>query len=185
MIQTLSTSFKHRTYFHFIRLKKHIFSNMETCVPFLYNSTNNNNTTVVKHQLVVYEMVMIGIFSAFLITTNLALVIGLKKTNKQLTTSQKLYIYLSLNDSIVGFVSLPYMFIVYYLSIDYCVLLSTNKAIMMYTFDLSLGTFAVISILRNVVISKPSLDQSHLRRCSGMELRIFNGGFIVFLCIPS
>ena len=128
---------------------------METCVPFLYNSTNNNNTTVVKHQLVVYEMVMIGIFSAFLITTNLALVIGLKKTNKQLTTSQKLYIYLSLNDSIVGFVSLPYMFIVYYLSIDYCVLLSTNRAIMMYTFGLSLGTFAVISILRNVVISKP------------------------------
>ena len=111
---------------------------METCVPFLYNSTNNNKTTpVVKHQLVVYEMVMIGTFSAFLITTNLALVIGLRKTNKQLTISQKLYIYLSLNDSVVGFTSLPYMLIVYFSSIDRCVLLSFNRALMMYTFGIT------------------------------------------------
>ena len=66
---------------------------VEICLPF--NTTTNNKTTVVKNQVVVYEMLMIAFNSAFIISTNLALVIGLKKTNKQLTLSQKLYIYLS------------------------------------------------------------------------------------------
>ena len=126
---------------------------VEICLPF--NTTANNKTTVVKNQVVVYEMLMIAFNSAFIMSTNLALVIGLKKTNKQLTLSQKLYIYLSLNDSVGGFVSLPYFFLKYVLSIDYCVLLSISMSITMYTFSMSLGTFAVISILRSIAIRKP------------------------------
>ena len=135
--------------------KTNVF-NMETyCVPFLYNTTENNSTTIIQSQVVLYEVLVYSFFSAFIIITNLALVIGLKKTNRKLTLSQKLYIYLSLNNSIVGLVSIPYMFNVFFLFIDYCVFLSFNRAMMMYTFGMSIGTFTVVSMLRNVAIRKP------------------------------
>ena len=124
------------------------------CVPFLHNTTNNN-ITIIQSQVVVYKTLMISCFSLFIIITNLGLIIGLKKTNMQLTLSQKLYIYLSLNDGIIGFVTLPYLFAVQFSSIDYCVLLSITRTLMMYTVNMSLGTFIVISILRNIAIRKP------------------------------
>ena len=40
-------------------------------------------------------------------------------------------------------------------SIDHWVLLSINRAILMYVFGMSLSAFAVISMLRNMAIRKP------------------------------
>lgn len=105
--------------------------------------------------MVTREVPLILVSSVFLIITNAALVIGLKRTNKNLTLSQKLYIYLSLTDGVVGIVYMPYMAIMIFSSIDFCTAQSISMAISIYTSGISLGTFAVISVLRNIAIRKP------------------------------
>eukprot|EP00111_Clytia_hemisphaerica_P000457 TCONS_00001293-protein len=140
---------------------------MALCIPFLHfdnqsslsNETNQFiNGTTSKTGTGHAEMFLLGVFAVFVAITNFALIIGLKKTNKKLTISQKLYIYLSLTDTIVGMICLPYFVMVDVLSIGSCVTQSIGMAMSVYSFGVGLGTFLGISYLRNLAIRKPFND---------------------------
>ena len=133
---------------------------MGDCIPFVHTVELNNRTILRdnghhKEEAVSFEMILLCIFALFVITTNLSLVVGLKKTNKKLTISQKLYSYLSCTDSIMGIVCLPYFAIVNFLSINDCKTQAIGMAISIYSFSIGLGTFFAISVLRNMAIRKP------------------------------
>ena len=114
--------------------------------------TNEQNKLDGKSTMIV---VLLFALACFVVTTNLALVIGLRRTNKQLAISQKLYSYLSMTDSIIGIICLPYFAIVNVFSTNNCKLRNIGSTITVYSFGVGLGTFAVISILRNIAIRKP------------------------------
>ena len=86
---------------------------------------------------------------------NFALIFGLRKTNKNLTLSQKLYIYLSANDMMVGFVGLPYFIVSNLFNRRSCLIDGIGLAISGYVYSMSHCTFLVISYLRNLAIRKP------------------------------
>ena len=85
---------------------------------------------------------------------NFALIIGLKNTNKKLAISQKLYIYLSSTDAVFSLVVLV-SFGGFSLFPINCKTMSIAIALSIYTFGLGLGSFLLISYLRNQAIRKP------------------------------
>ena len=100
------------------------------------------------------RLFLCGFIYLFSTATNTALVFGLKKTNKKLTMPQKLYIYLSITDGMTG-LFMPYFAILDLASATTCTTFSIGMSTSMYTFGLGLGTFFVISYLRNFAIRKP------------------------------
>ena len=90
----------------------------------------------------------------FSLLANLGLIVGLKKTNKKLTLSQKLYIYLSITDGILALILLYYAMIEI-LSLSTCTSASIGSAVSVYALVASFGTFTMISYLRNLAIRKP------------------------------
>ena len=136
------------------------------CIPFLHfnnqsfsNETDQiNNGTISKGGMGHAEMFLLSAFALFVAITNFALIFGLRRTNKKLTISQKLYIYLSLTDTIVGLICLPYFVMVDVLSVGSCTTQSIGMAMSVYSFGTGLGTFLGISYLRNLAIRKPFND---------------------------
>ena len=134
------------------------------CMKFLFN----HNTNRTKKLLQVLEidghhsgmdtpyLVLICIFALFVASTNLLLVIGLRKTNKKVTMSQKLYIYLSLTDTMVGIVCLPYALVIDSVqNLHNCNTRSASLAFGAYVSSIGMGTFLLISIVRYLAIRKP------------------------------
>ena len=133
---------------------------MTECMPFIHNLTYINEKLPSEQKKLdknksIFLVASLLLLACFIVTSNVTLVVGLRKTNKQLTISQKLYTYLSLSDSIVGIVCLPYYAIVNAFSINTCRLRSIGNTISAYSFGVSLGTFLLISVLRNIAIRKP------------------------------
>jgi 7 transmembrane receptor (rhodopsin family). len=93
--------------------------------------------------------------SALICTTNLALIVGLRKTNKTLTLSQKLYIFLSLTDAAVGAISMPYLVVITSLGYNSCTAIAVGLVVSFYSFGVGMGTFFIISVIRNFAIRKP------------------------------
>ena len=93
---------------------------------FIHGEKSNNNTTNNVNQqyagrstrfyVQLYFCCFIYLFSTI---TNFALVFGLRQTNKRLTPSQKLYIYLSITDTLNG-MFMPYFVTLEAASIDNC-----------------------------------------------------------------
>ena len=92
------------------------------------------------------------LFSAM---ANSVLMIGFKNINKKLTLPQKLYIYLSITDAATSL--LVAFFVAYDLSSssNNCTRKSIGMALTAYTFCVGLGTFFLISFLRNNAMRKP------------------------------
>ena len=108
-----------------------------------------------KSKIFYISIIGCSIFYIFAIITNFALIFGLKKTNKTLTLSQKLYIYLSITDVATG-ILVPYYIITFHITPSaWCTANSIGVVIAIYTFGISVGTFLTISFLRNVAIRKP------------------------------
>ena len=133
---------------------------MASCIPFIHTVSFNNRTILLgdeptKNNLVLLDMLLLGIIALFVTTTNLSLVVGLKKTNRKLTISQKLYFYLSCTDSIVGIICLPYFAIVRFASINDCTTQAIGMAMFIYSFGTGIETFLTISVLRRNAIRKP------------------------------
>ena len=140
---------------------------MEMCIPSIHDvshRTKSTSTNLTKntHQLNndtdnhdFESNIFLSSVAVFVVITNFALIIGLRKTNKKLTISQKLYIYLSLTDTIVGLVGLPYFVIMHFLSLLSCTSYSIGMVMSLYSFGTGLGTFLGISYLRNLAIRKP------------------------------
>ena len=101
------------------------------------------------------DIFILAVIAIFVSATNFALIFGLKKTNKKLTMSQKLYIYLSATDSITGLIGLPYFVISNLLGQRSCTLDGIGLAINDYAYSVSHCTFFIISYLRNLAIRKP------------------------------
>ena len=131
---------------------------MTECLPFIQNVTNNERVLSEKTKLTENETlaaISLSVMACFIVTANLALVVGLRKTNKRLTISQKLYFYLSITDSFVGIICLPFFVIVNSLNINTCRIQAIGLAISVYSFGISWGTFTVISVLCKIAIRKP------------------------------
>ena len=143
---------------------------MDICLPLLDGSTNENGTNLTKiTNITVAEesehiiasapvKVVMGASGLFIITINLMLIIGLKKTNTKLSMSQKLYIYLSFADWQVGIYLLHVL--VYYTLSSSGVFIGCGdiKPLMLNihaTYCIGMGTFIAISYLRNIAIRKP------------------------------
>ena len=121
------------------------------CLPFIQNPTNSSFDHETKDERFVnsIELVILFISIIFIAATNLALIVGLKKTNKTLTISHKLYIYLSLSDVILGLIGLPYITILELVTPGDCSTYTISLTIDVYSFLLSSFTFSLISIIRN------------------------------------
>ena len=138
---------------------------MAHCIVFIHNVslTSNNNDSVqnafvqsyYSGSLLVASRIFLPCSAAFITFINLPLIIGLKKTNKRLTISQKLYVYLSLTDIIMGFVGLMFFFITDITDKANCETFGIGMTINAYFFNVGFGTFVIISFLRNYVIRKP------------------------------
>ena len=142
------------------------------CYPFYHHVGNRstNITTVITDKDTQY---LIGNGQVSAITTNtliyqfstlanLALIYGLRKTNKKLAISQKLYVYLSVTDALFSLFifSMSLLPFIPSLSVN-CTTRSIEMAISVYTFGLGLGTFLYISYLRNLAIRKPFKSVTH------------------------
>ena len=132
---------------------------MVRCMPFIHvvprvfgNKTDSYSDNV---NPMLHDYVLICILAVFVTSTNLALINGLKKTNKKLSMSQKLYVYLSMTDSMFGIICLPYNAIMYFLSITNCTTQAIGMTMAMYVFSTGIGTFFCITVMRNIAIRKP------------------------------
>ena len=126
---------------------------MVKCIPFIHKRIANNETLPSEKDILdLNEAMVFSLFACacLVITTNLALVVGLRKTNRKLTRYQKLYTYLSVTDSIVGLICLPYFAIIILLSINNCRNLTIGMVMAVYSSGVGLGTFTLISVLRNI-----------------------------------
>ena len=133
------------------------------CIHFIIDGDESPNNTTINNKssnqsriatdIIIYFSASI-IISLFSTMANFGLIIGLKKTNKKLTLSQKLYIYLSLTDGIVALI-MPYYPSLEMLSITDCRTGGFGTTISMYGQVTSFGTFITISYLRNLAIRKP------------------------------
>ena len=165
---------------------------MARCIPSVHEVIYNNKTILLEHKPVEDESLWVAraislssfvMFSLFVTGTNSALVIGLKKTNKKLNTPQKLYVYLSVTDSFVGTICLPFFFVVNILSLNNCTTQSIAVAIIVYSFGVGLGTFLVISVLRNIAIRKPFHNVKKLTICvtlAGLNLLALMSSVLTF-----
>jgi len=136
----------------------------DECFLFLFNNPTSTNTTNLKttngHEdglMEKLQMITLSLFSIFVLTINVTLIIGLKNTYSNLTLSQKLYIYLSTTDSIIGGILLPYFVVTYIAGVMSCMTLSIGMALTVYSFGTGWSTFFTISTLRHLAIRKPLL----------------------------
>ena len=134
------------------------------------------------------ELIFLTIGIIFIAITNLALIIGLQKTNKTLTISHKLYIYLSISDISLGLICLPYLTISELLSPGNCSTYTIAMSISVYSFTLSTSTFSIISIIRNYATRKPLKiieEKSVLCIIAGLNICIiFLATFAYFIFNP-
>ena len=124
----------------------------------------------------IYQVVFMMVVSISLICANFALIFGLKKTNKKLKISQKLYIYLSVTDLLIGAVCLPFYLIVNITKKRSC--RTDNLAMLFsnYSYNIGIGTFILISYLRNLAIRKP------LNKPSWKKIILFLSLWNIFVC---
>ena len=142
---------------------------IDACIPLLSSSSNINETDLIeiknmtekKSQQIIGSTPIkftMGASGLFIITINLMLIIGLRRTNKKLTMSQKLYIYLSSTDSIVGFYLISILIQYILNSSGLAINCPDIKNLLLGThisYCIGMGTFLVISYLRNIAIRKP------------------------------
>ena len=124
----------------------------------------------------IYQVVFMMVVSISLICANFALIFGLKKTNKKLKISQKLYIFLSLTDSIIAAACLPIYFIVDMTKKRSCRIDNLSMLFSMYFYNIGIGTFILISYLRNLAIRKP------LKKPNWKKIAIFLSLWNIFVC---
>ena len=130
---------------------------MAECIPFIHNRATNNETSSNEKKILDKNetmIVLLFVCACLVLTTNLALVVGLRKTNKKLTRSQKLYSYLSLTDSIVGLICLPYFAIINLLSINTCRSQSIGMAISAYSF----GTVETNTLGKSIDLNRKAMQ---------------------------
>ena len=111
------------------------------------NITNNRSITNPSQKPEVIVIVTYSaayLISLFSILANIGLINGLKKTNKKLMMSQKLYISLSISDGIFALI-LPYHATLDMLTLSTCTTVSIGLCMSVYTLITSFGTFVIIS----------------------------------------
>ena len=152
----------------FIRLK---FTNLTEFRERLQTSKSSDGARFKEtgHTFTVIDLA-VALFSILILTTNLALVFGLRKTNKTLTLSQKLYTFLSITDAAVGAISMPYLLAINLMGYNTCTATAAGLVFTFYSFGVGMGTFFTISMLRNLAIRKPLLPISGRRVKIGLLL---------------
>ena len=129
-----------------------------------------------------YENPFLLLLAVFLVVTNFALIFGLRKANKKMTISQKLYVYLSLNDAIVGLVCLPALVTVNITKKRSCKIENIIQLVINYPHITGTGIFCMISILRNMAIRKPLVKPSPKKVITALILwNLFVVGIRAFL----
>ena len=103
------------------------------------------------------------IFGVLNVTANSILIFGLYKTNKKMTSGQKLFVYLSCTDLMAGCVVVP-LLIYYQLYGFTCLYMSLMMAICAYIVFADSCILLIISILRLSIIRDPLNTENHQKQ---------------------
>ena len=126
---------------------------MEQCFPFL----QNQNISRTKKVILTYPPLFSAskfVFAVSVFACNIALIYGLYRNFKKWHLSQKLYVYLSMTDSILT-LTLFYFGTTEMQQTKTCFEETLGIAVSTYSIGNSIGTFMTISFIRNFAIRNP------------------------------
>jgi len=147
--------------------ENHYLELFDACFPFLKEHIKNNSSNLTvqplkrKEEIVLpITLILTGFLIFFILFTNILLIIGIVKTNKNLTLVNKLYIFWSILDFLGGLGPMSHLLYVL-IAIRNLVPIKICENFLYYTTLFSLfggmnmGTFILISVLRHLSIRKP------------------------------
>jgi len=137
------------------------------------NQTHQNITmNMVDDDLIHYSLVVSLTVTVFVLVSNTMLVYGLYKTNKQLSLTKRLFIYLSTVDILATCIGVVSLTIIFYTKNISClgnvILASIANGLNLFSFEIFLN----ISILRYLSVIRPfsQIQTSHQRGILLLEL---------------